>query len=162
MKFMELTNITRTNRLFEKLREFDPKRTIDIEVYSCKQTKHQKTHWCIPKPFRFYISALEMAFPDYDFSQETIDIFKEVDMEAIKKELSFVFFTMYRNCEDVSEMVHFIEQILEQCVDTRKAQYYTVDTLFGDEAVVYKLYIIYDKKAKRVLIVKSLCESESD
>lgn len=158
MKFLELSSILKTNRLFNKLKELDPKINIDIEVYSCKQTKHQKSHRTIPKPFRFYVSALEMSFTDYDFSQETIESFKPTNFNTIKDELSYVFFRIYKNCEDVSNILHFIELILEQCVSLERSKFYNVSNLFTNESSVFRVFVIYDIASKRVLIIKNLEE----
>ena len=107
MKFLDLNSLIKTNILFSRLQAFNAKRTLEIEAYSCKQTKEQKRYKNIPKPLRFYITALELAFPDYDFSRETNDSFDIISFEILKSELSFVFFTFYKNNEDVAEIIQY-------------------------------------------------------
>lgn len=158
MKFLEMNSIIKTNMLFSRLRAFDPKRTLEIEAYSCKQTKEQKRHKNLPKPLRFYISALELAFPDYDFSNVTLSSFKPTTLENVKKELSYVFFTIYKNSEDVSELLAYLDALLGQCVNLRTSSILTLDRIFSCDTDYYKVFILHDKKLKRILIIKSVLE----
>lgn len=156
MKFLELNNIIKTNILFSKLQSFDPRRTLEIEVYSCKQTKQQKKHRIIRKPLRFYVSALEMAFPDHDFSSESIRSFNKSSGQELKGELSFVFFTLYKNHSDVAELVQYLDNLLEQCVDVRHSVFYTLNKSILCDSDYHKVFLIHDKKSKRVVIIKSI------
>lgn len=161
MKFLEMNSIIKTNVLFSKLRAFDPKRSLEIEAYSCKQTRQQKRHKDLPKPLRFYISALELAFPDYDFSSETLSSFKPTTLESVKKELSYVFFTIYKNNEDVNELLAYLDALLEQCVNLRNSFIFTLDRIFSCDTDYYKVFILHDRKLRRVLIIKSVLEKSA-
>ena len=156
MKYLEMPNILRTNALFSKLNALDPKQSVEIEVYSCKQTRQQKSHRDVQKPLRYYVSALEEAFGDYDFSGERGSSFHQTCYDFIRKELSFIFFTIYRNYDDVNEMLGFLDSILNQCVSIRSSMFYLIDDLFGNEAEKYKVFLIHDKKLRRVVIIKTL------
>lgn len=156
MKFLELNNIIKTNILFSRLQAFDSRRTLEIEAYSCKQTKEQKRHRNICKPLRFYISALELAFPDYDFSNESIRSFNAISSQELKGELSFIFFTLYKNHNDVSELIHYLDILLEQCIDIRKSVFYSLDKSILCDSKYHKIFLIHDKQKKRVIIIKSI------
>lgn len=158
MKFLEMSNIIKTNALLSRLQAFDPKRSVEIEAYSCKQTKEQKKHRDIPKPLRFYISALELAFPDFDFSEMSLSGFNKITYNVVRNELSYVFFTIYKNCDDVEEFVVFLDTLLEQCINIKAAKFFLVDgTMFGDSDF-HKIFLIYDSQIKRVVIIKSVLE----
>lgn len=158
MKFLEMGRITKTNVLFSRLRAFDPKRSLEIEAYSCKQTREQKKHKRLPKPLRFYISALEQAFPDFDFSNETLSSFKHTTVENVKRELSYVFFTIYKNKEDVNELLAYLDALLSQCVSLRKSAIFALDRVFSCDTGYHKVFILHDKRLRRILIIKSVLE----
>lgn len=158
MKFINMPNIIRTNTLFSKLNAIDPKQNIEIEVYSCKQTRVQKKHHSIPKPQRYYVSALEEAFNDYDFSKIPPDAFQKTTYEAILKELSFVFFTIYRNNDDVNETLEFLDTILNQCVNFKISRFYAIDDLFNNEVEKHKVFLIHDNKLRRVIVIKLITQ----
>lgn len=160
MKFLEINSITKTNALLSRLQAFDPRRSLEIEAYSCKQTREQKRHKNIPKPLRFYISALELAFPDYDFSTMEEESFRSISHGTLRNELSFVFFTMYKNHEDVEEFVSYLDALLEQCVDVKRAQFFIVEDNMLDDLDFHRIFIVHDKKRKRVLIIKSMLEKQ--
>lgn len=162
MKYLEINSIVKTNALLSRLHAFDPRRSLEIEAYSCKQTKEQKKHKNIPKPLRFYISALELTFPDYDFSSITNDSFKNIPYSALRNELSFIFFTMYKNSSDVEEFVSYLDALFEQCVEIKKARFFIVEKDVFEDLEFYKIFMIHDKKKKRVLIIKSILEKEKE
>lgn len=158
MKLLEISSITKTNVLFSRLRAFDPKRSLEIEAYSCKQTREQKRHKRLPKPLRFYISALELAFPDYDFSNETLSSFKHTTVDNVKSELSYVFFTIYKNEDDVSSLLAYLDILLSQCVSIKNTAIFVLDRVFSCDIDYYKVFILHDKKLRRILIIKSILE----
>ena len=153
-----MNNIIKTNALFSRLQAFDPKRSLEIEAYSCKQTKEQKKHKNIPKPLRFYISALELAFPDYSFSNEGLSSFKQSTLDNIKKELSFIFFTLYKNNDDVNDLLSYLESLLGQCINLKESSIFVLDRIFSSDSNYSKVFLIHDKKLKRILIIKSILE----
>ncbi len=155
MKFMEMRNLLKTNILFSRLQLFDPKKTIEIEAYSCKQTKDQKRHKFIPKPLRFYISALELTFPDYDFSNEKYTSFKPTHIDYVKKEISFLFLTIYKNNNDASEFLTFFETVLGQVINLKNSKIFLVDIDLEGDSGYLKTFLFYDKKLKRILILKT-------
>lgn len=154
MKFLELNNIIKTNILFSRLQAFDSRRTLEIEVYSCKQTKEQKKHKNIQKPLRFYVSALDLAFPDHDFSNESMNSFDNISIETLKAELSFVFFTMYKNNEDVAELIQYLNILLDQCVDIHNSVFYIFNKPILSDPIYNNVFLIHDNKKKRVVIIK--------
>jgi hypothetical protein len=160
MKFLGINSIIKTNALLSRLHTFDPRRSLEIEAYSCKQTREQKRHKKIAKPLRFYISSLELTFPDYDFSDLSIDSFKEISYKALRNELSFVFFTMYKNNEDVEEFISYLGALFEQCVDIERANIYIIENNLLDDLDFYKIFMIHDKRKRRILIIKSILEKE--
>ncbi|ELA41030.1 uncharacterized protein VICG_01912 [Vittaforma corneae ATCC 50505] len=162
MKFLEIGSIIKTNALLSRLQAFDPRRSLEIEAYSCKQTREQKKHKTIPKPLRFYVSALELAFPYYDFSTMTKESFRNISHGMLKNELSFVFFTMYKNHEDVEEFVSYLDALLEQCVDVKRAQFFIVEDNMLDDLDFHRIFMVYDKRKRRVLIIKSILEKEAE
>lgn len=154
MKFITMLNIIRTNTLFSKLKTIDPRRSIEIEAYSCKQTRHQKSHKNMPKPLRFYISTLELTFPGHDFSNVPINMFRFTNLDAIRSEVSFVLFTIYKNQNDVSELLSFLDTVLAQSVSLRSSLFYSVDVpLISDDANI-KAYMIHDRKKRRIIVLK--------
>jgi len=159
MKFINMLNIIRTNTLFSKLNAIDPKQNIEIEVYSCKQTRMQKKHYSIQKPLRYYISALEETFSDYDFSKTSINAFQKTTYQSILNELSFVFFTVYRNNDDVNQTLEFIDTIMNQCVNLRTSRFYVIDDLFNNEIEKCKVFLIHDTKLRRVVVIKSVTQT---
>ncbi|KAI5175949.1 hypothetical protein PAEPH01_2203 [Pancytospora epiphaga] len=153
MKFISMPNILRANKLFSRLCAADPQSSIEMELYSCKQTRFQRMHYDIPKPLRFYISALEEAFGDHDFS-ESAKSFCSTTYANIRDEISFKLFKIQRNYEDVEESVGLFSAVLGQCVSLRNSVYYTVTQLYGDEEERKKVFLIHDRKRKRVVIIK--------
>lgn len=152
MKFIAMPNIFRTNALFSKLKALDPRRSIELEAYSCKQTRQQKALHDIPKPLRFYVATLEQALPDYDFSDAPRALFAPTSLEALREELSFVLFTIYRNQEDVRELLAFVDRVLEQCVRLRSCLFYVVSQPGGETRV--KVFLIHDTRRRRIVVVK--------
>lgn len=161
MKFLEISSIIKTNALLSRLQAFDPRRSLEIEVYSCKQTREQRKHRDKPKPLRFYISALELTFPDYDFSEMTQEAFKVISYTVLKSELSFVLFTMYKNHEDVGEFIEYLDVLIGQCVDVRRSQFCVVEKDLLDDLNFHRIFVIYDKKKRRVMIIKSTLDVEN-
>lgn len=159
MKFINMLNIIRTNTLLSKLNAIDPRQSIEIEVYSCKQTRMQKRHHRIPKPLRYYISALEETFSDYDFSKVSIAAFQKTTYGAILDELSFVFFTVYRNNDDVNQTLEFIDTIMNQCVNLRMSRFYVIDDLLNNEAERCRVALVHDTKLRRVVVIKSVTQA---
>jgi len=158
MKFMEMNDIIKTNALFTRLKAFDPKLSLEIEAYSCKPTKEQKRHKNIPKPLLFYVCALELAFPDYDFSNEAMSSFAKTTLDNIKKELSYIFFTLYKNNEEVSELIAYLDALLEQCLDLKKTLAFIVDKPASTETGYHRVFLLHDRKLKRILVIKTALE----
>lgn len=154
MKFLEINNIIKTNVLFSKLKAFNPNINLEIEAYSCKQTKEQKKYYKIPKPLRFYISVLELAFPDYDFSNETLSSFKKTSMDIVIKEMSYLFFVLYKNNDEVTELLSYLEALLGQCLNLRKTSVLLLDRTRFSESDYRNVFLLHDKKLKRIIVLK--------
>ncbi|KAM0680800.1 hypothetical protein GINT2_001074 [Glugoides intestinalis] len=159
MKFLEINSIIKTNTLLSRMQAFDPQRSLEIEVYSCKQTREQKRHKRIPKPLRFYICALELAFPDYSFSTATLNFFRKIPYSSIKNELSFVFFTLYKNNEDVKEFINYLDALLDQCIDMKNTEFFLVDESLLDDNDFHRIYILHNRK--RIIVIKSILEKQN-
>lgn len=154
MKFMELSSLLRTNILFAKLKLLNPNQTVEMEAYSCKPTKSErKNKRRLPKPLRFYISALEMSFDDYDFSSYTASSFLATHMDFFKKELCFVLFKAYKNNEDVFEFVNYVTGVLNNVIQTKKCEIVLIDKFERQEEGRTKIFIFYNKKLKRIVMV---------
>lgn len=149
-----MPNIIRTNTLFSKLKILDPRRSIEIEAYSCKQTKHQRSHYKMPKPLRFYVSTLELSLPDYDFSNASLSLFQNTSLDKIRSELSFILFTIYKNQEDVDELLSFFDRVLSQSVSLRNSLFYEVDFAALNEELSLKVFMIHDRKMRRIIVLK--------
>lgn len=154
MKFMEMNSIIKTNALFARLKAFDSKLNLEIEAYSCKQTKQQKRHKNIPKPLLFYICALEISCPDHDFSSESMSLFEKTTFENIKIELAFIFFRLYKNNEEVNELLKYFDALLDQCLDVSRTIAYVVDKPVSSETGFLRVFLLHDKRKKRILIIK--------
>jgi len=156
MKYIDMQNINKTNALLSRLTAADPKMNIELEIYSCKQTKQQKKHHAIPKPWRFYISALESEFDDYDFSLQPQNSFLSTTFEDIHKELSYLMFTVFKNNEDVLETMAFVEKIINQCIFIKKSVCVRIENLLVNESEHTKVFLIYNKVLRRVVLIKIL------
>jgi len=156
MKFMEIPSIIKTNLLFSKLSTIDPQQALDLEVYSCKPTKTQKAHKNIPKPLKYYVSTLEEVFAGYDFSSKSMKEFKSINYITLKKELSFVFLTIYKNNGDVMEMLGFIDTVFCNCVNMKNALIYKIVDIAVNEGENCNVFLIHGKKEKRVIIIKHI------
>ncbi|KAI4292002.1 hypothetical protein PAPHI01_1276 [Pancytospora philotis] len=154
MKYINMPHILKANALMSQLDAIDDSAGIEIEAYSCKPTRMQKAHRRISKPLRFFITALEEAFDDYDFSAEPLDAFATTTYAAIKDDVSFVFFTKYKNCGDVDETMALFDELLRECVDLRASKLYAIDMPLGEAGEKFKVYLIHDAKQKRVLLIK--------
>lgn len=178
MKYLEMPNILKTNALFSRLNILDPTRSIEVEVYSCKETKKQKKNYnknynknnsrtsiesisstdvtnniLTNKLLKYFISALSESFPDYDFSNNPMNFFKETHYEFLISELAYILFTVYRNHEEVSEVLSFFDNILKQSIGIKAASIYYVENLFLNERDKYRVFLIYDKSMKRVIVI---------
>lgn len=155
MKFIDMPAIIQTNALLSRINVLDPKKSIEVELYSCKQTKVQKKHRNIKKPLRYYVSVLEETFGDFDFSGKSAESFVQITHEYLKKELSFILFTIYKNYEDVNELLLFMDNIFSSCVSVRHSLHCYIDNLFENESDNCRVFIIHDKKQKRVILIKT-------
>ena len=154
MKYINIPMVTQANALLSRLSAAVPKQGMEIEVYSCKQTKLQKQHRSIKKPLRYYISALEQAFPDYDLSRLTLANFANTDYALIQREISYVLFTVHKNIEDVNEMLLFMDRMMQGCVGVKNLQCYHVDRIFDTDTEKFRVYLMYDRAQKRIMLVK--------
>lgn len=154
MKYLDMPIIIKLNYFFSKLNALKPGIGLELETYSCKQTKNQKRHINIKKPLRFYISALEESFSDYDFSNEKAESFIKVTYPYIKKELEYILFTVYKNYDSVNETINYINNILNYCISIKKSSFFMIKNLFPNEEEQYRIFIIHDKDRKRVIIIK--------
>lgn len=154
MRFMEMKNLLRTNALFSRIQLVDPRETIEIEAYSCKQTKKEKKYNCIQKPLRFYISVLDIIYPDYDFSGYRYSSFKRTTIDHVKKEISYIFLTIYKNNDDVNDFIFYYESFINQVINIKNSIIMLVDIDFDTESNHNKIFIFYNKKLKRILVFK--------
>lgn len=154
MKYMDIPNINVINSLFSSLNFLNPKQSLEFEVYSCKQTKLQKRHLNLKKPLRFYVSALEESFIEYDFSNEQGSSFTRTTYEHIRNEMAYYFLALYKNSFEVERSIAKIEYVLNHCIQHKKASCFLVENSFYNELEIYRIYLLHNKNCRRVILIK--------
>ncbi|KAL6121073.1 hypothetical protein NUSPORA_02064 [Nucleospora cyclopteri] len=152
-----MTSLIKTNNLLTKLNNFKHGKTIEIEAYSCKNSKQQKKNNKLEKPLRFLISTLEMSFIDFDFSKNTIKDFKIVDSALLFKNLNYSFLTLSKNQQETAEYLEYLELLLNQCIDLKNSLIYRIEVV--DKSAV-EVFMLYNKKMRRILVIKISDENE--
>lgn len=153
MKYMEIDNLNKSNALFNRLHSLFPEQKLEIEAYSCKHTKDDKHIKHIGKPLRFYIRSLEISLPDFEFRSYTYHSFKKISYDFLKKEVTYMFFRIYKNIEDVNDMVDFFQKSTEQLITINKSEVFQIETLRTDLGQC-KVFMIYNKRMKRIVLLK--------
>lgn len=157
MRYLELSYISKTNKLFQKLQDLNPSLSIEMEAYSCKSSKKQKTERLIEKPLRYLLSALELCFPDYDFYGESWRSFKRRTMSEIKNEMTYSITTTHKNNEDVKEFVDFLTIILEKSIHLNGCEIFSYESRTGpfEDCYWHFSFLFFNKERKRVVILNA-------
>ncbi|WUR02774.1 repressor of RNA polymerase III transcription MAF1-like protein [Vairimorpha necatrix] len=90
MKYLQISQILKTNEIFKSIQEKHPSFTIDLEVFSCKSSKNDKIFNTLPKPFRYLVQTLALAYPDYDFENENALSFTLMPYQDVVNELILI------------------------------------------------------------------------
>jgi hypothetical protein len=155
MRYLELSYISKTNSLFEKLRDINPLLNIEIEAYSCKSSKKQRSERQIEKPLRYLLSCLQLCFPDYDFYNESWDSFRKKSIEEVQSEIIYSITTTYRNSDDVKEFVDFLTMVLDRSITLKGCDIYSYESRIGPfEGYSWHFcFLFFNKKRKRVVVL---------
>lgn len=158
MKYLELNCISKTNKLFQRLRDLNPHLNIEMEAYSCKSSKKQKSEKLVEKPLRYLLSALELCFPDYDFYNESWQSFGRRTMTEVLNEVAYSITTTHKNCEDVKEFVDFLTIILERSIRLDGCEIFSYESRTGpfEDCSWHFSFLFFNKKQKRVVILNAL------
>ncbi|KAF9761827.1 hypothetical protein NGRA_2394 [Nosema granulosis] len=152
MKYLEINQILRTNEILKTIQEQYPI-ILDLEVYSCKNSKNYKVYRNVQKPLRYLLETLQQAFPDYSFTGETWSSFKKVDFQKVANELIYSFLTFYKVKEKVDELVEFLGLIIDKTMYIDECEIYSYTSRKGpfENNNWFFCFLFYSKVNKRVL-----------
>lgn len=152
MKYLEINQILRTNEILKTIQEQYPI-ILDLEVYSCKESKNYKMYKNTPKPLRYLLETLQQAFPDYSFTGETWKSFKKIDFQSVANELIYSFLTFYKVKEKVDELVEFLGLIIDKTMYIDECEIYSYVNRRGpfEDNNWFFCFLFYSKMNKRVL-----------
>ena len=154
MKFLELKDVIKTNELLRRYVDFSKGFFIELEAYSCKKTKEERKNKTVGEPLCFFINALEMAFDNDDFTGYTMEQFVQIQTNKLLSDLKYILFVYSKNEKETSEYINYFNVLLKQTIGISNANIYELTMKQSKENV----YVIYNKKMKRVLLVKAQCE----
>ncbi|KAI5148153.1 hypothetical protein ENBRE01_0141 [Enteropsectra breve] len=154
MKFIQSQNIVRTNNLFSRISAKGLDDWIEFEVYSCKETKEQRKNRDLAKPLRYYVFSLEQTFPDFDFTGISQSAFKRTSVETLRDEMYFLQLSFCKNSQDAEEFMELIKNVLETCIVIKQSIFYEIDPNTLKDATKSKVFMVHDRKQKRVLMIK--------
>ncbi|EQB60281.1 repressor of rna polymerase iii transcription maf1-like protein [Vairimorpha apis BRL 01] len=159
MKYLQMLQILKTNKILQSIEDKHPSLTIDFEVFSCKSSKKQKLYLKYNKPLRYLLETLQLAFPDYNFTKETESDFLKVSYQEIANELIYAFIVFHKNKEDVVKFVEFLGVIIDKTVHLDDCQIYKYINRNGpfEKCVWFFSFLFYSKKDKRVLMLNFKC-----
>ncbi|AFM98704.1 Maf1 regulator [Encephalitozoon hellem] len=157
MRYLELSCISKTNKLFQKLQDLNPLLNIEMEAYSCKSSRKQRMEMHVEKPLRYLVSALELRFPDYDFSGESWRSFSRKSMGEVVNEVAYSISTVHKNNSDVKEFVGFLEVILHKSVDLSECMIFSYENRMGpfEDCFWYFSFLFFNKRQKRVVMLNA-------
>lgn len=157
MRYLELSCISRTNKLFKRLQDLNPLLNIEMEAYSCKSSRKQRSERLIEKPLRYLLSALELCFPDYDFHGESWSSFCRKTIGEICSEMTYSITTTHKKSEDVREFVDFLMIILEKSIHLTGCEIFSYENRIGpfEDCSWHFSFLFFSKKQKRVIILNA-------
>lgn len=157
MRYLELSCISKTNKLLQKLQDLNPLLNIEVEAYSCKSSKKQRVERFVEKPLRYLLSALELRFPDYDFYGESWKSFQKKSMGEVLNEVTYSINTAHKNNEDVKEFVGFLEVILHKSIDLSECMIFSYENRMGpfEDCFWYFSFLFFNKRQKRVVMLNA-------
>ncbi len=153
MKLIISKNINKTNAIMEKLNENQSDVNVEIEVYSCKKTKFHKKNRDVKKPLKFLIAALDESFPNYEFSHISLNEFIKSNSIEFFENLKFVFLKAYKNETDSNDTIKYWEMLINSYSPLKASIIYKYYIIEEENTVVY---LIYNSKLKRVILIKIL------
>ena len=152
MKFLELKNLIQTNELLKRLSEFSGSSLIEFEAYSCKKTKEEKKKKLCAIPLCYFIGALELTFEHEDYNDLNMNDFLQIKVSRLINDLNYIIFTVSKCKNETLEYIKYIKKLLKQVIGISNAFVYETKIYREDSN---KIYVIYNQKMKRVLIVKA-------
>lgn len=152
MKFLELKSVIQTNELLKRYTEMFRGATIEFEVYSCKKTREERKNKAVSAPLCFFINALEMAFEEGFFQDIKLTDFIKVKPSKFFNDLSYVLLVDSKNTNDAIEYINYIKMLLKPTIGISNANIFDVSINKTHDSSVY---LIYNSKMKRILIVKT-------
>lgn len=157
MRYLELKCISKTNKLFQKLQDLNPRLNIEVEAYSCKSSKKQRVEKGVEKPLRYLLSALELRFSDYDFYGESWRSFRRKTVTEVMNEMTYSINTAHKNNEDVREFVSFLEIILHKTINLGECEIFSYENRMGpfESCVWYFSFLFFNKRQKRVVMLNA-------
>ncbi|UTX46562.1 Maf1 regulator protein [Encephalitozoon intestinalis] len=163
MRYLEMSCISKTNKLFQKLQDINPQLNIEVEAYSCKSSRKQRGQRDVEKPLQYLQSALGLRFPDYDFHGESWRSFERKTLEEVLREVAYSISTTHKNSEDVKEFVGFLEMILDRSIDTGSCLIFSYKNRMGpfEDCFWYFSFLLFSKRQKRVVMLNAFM-SRSD
>ncbi|ORD99145.1 YA60 [Hepatospora eriocheir] len=152
MKFIGNQFVFETNKIMKDLSSQEGiGNIVEMEVYSCKQTKESKKNNVLPKPLRFLISALEQHLPDYDFSETSMNAFQIASKEKLFTDLDFAIMTAIKNSNDANKILAYWTIVLKSILKLDKTQFYIFNFIEDKNNL---LYLLYEKNGNKVVILK--------
>lgn len=157
MRYLELNCISKTNKLFQKLQDLNPLLNIEMEAYSCKTSRKEKSEKLIEKPLRYLLSALGLCFPDYDFYSESWASFRRKTLDEVKNEIAYSITITHKNNEDVREFIDFLAIILEKSIHPSGCEIFSYENRVGpfEGCSWHFSFLFFNKKRKRVVILNA-------
>ncbi|OQS54311.1 hypothetical protein EHP00_1017 [Ecytonucleospora hepatopenaei] len=155
MKFLELKNIIQTNELLKRYTELFKGSKIEFEVYSCKKTREERRNKTIDDPLGFFINALEMAFEDESFKTLILEDFHKTKPSKLFNDIAYILVINNKSTKETVEYVTYIKLLLKQTIGIYNADIYKITNL---RQIYEDVYLMYNKKMKRILIIKMNCK----
>lgn len=166
MKFLEISNIIKTNALLSRYNSFYKGKVLEIEAYSCKRTRKEKKSNPGPKPLAYLIGALESSFTDYEFRELNLNSF---DKQSEKNVIDFINYKIFLACKcknELSDHLLYLSLLFKQTIDIKQSEIYKYTlgderdksmarSTQDEEESTTTIFLIYNKKMKRVLMVKA-------
>lgn len=155
MKFLEMETIAKANYLLIQIKNKFMKspygKNIEIEAYSCKNSKLDKTRKSLKKPLKFLIGVLELSFINFEFNKLTMESFEVVTEATLLHELNYEVFLDLKCKNATIDCLHYLKLLFNLSINIKHATVYRL-TINCD--TFKTIYLIYNKKMKRILLVK--------
>ncbi|KAK6089521.1 hypothetical protein P3W45_001520 [Vairimorpha bombi] len=159
MKYLEISQILKTNKIIKKIEETHSSLAIDLEVFSCKSSKKQKMYKNHPKPIRYLLETMQLTFPDYSFVEEDLGNFIRLTYQDVVNEIMYTFMIFYKSKDEVSEFVEFLGIIIDKTVHLDGCEIFAYKNRKGpfEKFSWYFCFFFYSKDEKRVLMLNIRC-----